>query len=186
MTFDRAQSIRRLKPQRQAPPLERRPDSQLPFVTTPPTAGGELLLDTCVYLDVMQGRTPAEVDALLQIRTLNHSTVALSEMTHRFGRLAPTHPATRNALRQIAGAIDEIQPHRLGIPSTRAFGEAGMLAGLAARLSGQPSGVELLNDALLFLHARETGRALLTANIAHFDHFDQLLPGNNLLFYRAI
>jgi hypothetical protein len=43
----------------------------------------------------------------------------------------------------------------------------------------------LLNDAALFLQARETGCALLTGNITDFDFFDQVLPGSGLLLYRA-
>jgi hypothetical protein len=50
-------------------------------VESPVAAGAELLLDTCVYIDVLQGRTPASVDELLQARIINHSTICLGEMT---------------------------------------------------------------------------------------------------------
>jgi hypothetical protein len=73
----------------------------------------------------------------------------------------------------------------LTAPPTRAFGEAGMLAGLVARIGGRRGGADLLNDALLFLQAREMGCALLTANIGDFDLFDQALPGSGLLLYRT-
>ncbi len=85
----------------------------------------------------------------------------------------------------IGGVIDDIPAHRLTAPSPRAFGEAGMLAGLATRLGGRVSGVQLLNDALLFLQARELGFALVTANVSDFGLFDQLIPGSDLLLYRA-
>jgi predicted nucleic acid-binding protein len=186
LSFDRAASVRRLKPQRAGAQLSRRGDANLPFVEAPVLAGPELLLDTCVYLDVLQAKVPPEVEALLTIRTLNHSDVALAELTHRFGRLDPKHSGTRNALREIGGAIDDIPGHRLTAPSTRAYGEAGMLAGMVARLTGGTHDVALLNDALLFLQARESGRALLTANVSDFDYFDQLLPGSGLLLYRTI
>jgi predicted nucleic acid-binding protein len=147
-------------------------------------AGRELLLDTCVYIDVLQGRTPIEVDQLLQTRIINHSTVALSELTHLLGALDPAHPRTANVLKTLGRTIDDIPPHRLTAPSTRACGEAGMLAGLVARLTGQPNTVALLNDALLFLHAAEAGCDLLTGNVRDFDRFDQLLPGSGVLLYR--
>jgi len=150
-----------------------------------PSPGAELLLDSCVYLNVLQGKTPREVDELLQLRIVNHSTVALSELTHVFGRLDPKHTGTRSVLSAISGVIDDMPAHRLTAPSARAFGEAGMLAGLAMRLGGRASGIRLLNDALLFLQARDMGCELLTANIADFDLFDQLLPGSGLGFYRT-
>lgn len=163
----------------------RRADADLPFVTDRTTlAGRELLLDTSVYVDVLQGRTPTAVDRLLQTRIINHSTVALSELTHLLGALDPAHPRTAGVLKALGQTIDDIPPHRLTQPSTRACGEAGMLTGLATRLTGQANGMVLLNDALLFLHAAEAGCALLTGNIRDFDWFDQLLPGTGVLLYR--
>ena len=184
MSFDVAVSVRRLKPQRATQPLARRPDAQLTFVPLPATPGPELMLDTCVYIDVLQGRTPRAVDDLLQLRIINHSAVALGELTHAFGRLDPAHPGTRGALRELGGVIATIPPHRLSAPSLRAAGEAGMVAGLVARLSGRPAGVDLLNDAALLLHAAETGCVLLTRNLADFDLLQQVAPPVNLLFYR--
>lgn len=184
MSFDRRASIRRIRPQRRAAALGRREAANLPLVTGQPSAGRELLLDTCVYIDVLQGRTPAEVDRLLQTRIVNHSTVALSELTHLYGTLDPAHSGTSGILRILGQTIDDIPVHRLSTPSPRACAEAGMLAGLVTRLTAQPKAVSLLNDALLFLHAAETGCALLSCNVRDFDWFDQLLPGSALLLYR--
>ena len=50
-----------------------------------------MLLDTCVYIDLLQGRTSATFDALLQVRTLNHLSVCVAELAHGFGRLDPSH-----------------------------------------------------------------------------------------------
>jgi predicted nucleic acid-binding protein len=186
LSFDVAASVRRLKPQRATQPLARRPDAQLTFVPAQPGPGPELLLDTCVYIDVLQGRTPTAVDDLLQLRILNHSTVALAELTHAFGRLDPADPRTRGTLRELSATVAAMPAHRLSPPSDRAFGEAGMLAGLVARLSGRASGVELLNDASLLLHAAETGCTLLTRNVADFDLAQQVAPGSNVLFYRSV
>lgn len=146
--------------------------------------GRELLLDTSVYIDVLQGRAPVEVDRLLQARIVNHSTVALAELTHLIGVLDPAHAGTASVLEILGLTINDIPPHRLTAPSTRAFGEAGLLAGLVARVTGQSNGIALLNDATLFLHAAEMGCDLLTGNIRDFDWFDQLLPRTGLLLYR--
>ncbi len=147
-------------------------------------AGRELLLDTTVYIDVLQGRTPVEIDRLLETRIVNHSTVALSELTRLFGALDPAHSGTIAVLKVLGQTIDDIPPHRLTAPSARAYGEAGMLTGLVTRLTGQPGTVALLNDAVLFLHAAETGCDLLTGNVRDFDWFDQLLPDTGVLLYR--
>jgi hypothetical protein len=185
LSFDRARSLRRIRPQRARAALVRRPDVDLPFLGEA-TPGPEVLLDTCVYLDVLQGRAPPEVDLLLQMRVANHSTIALAELTHLFGRLDPAHAGTRRVLASLSGAIDDIPPHRLTTPSARCSGEAGMLAGLTARLGGRGADLALLNDASLFLQARETACTILTRNLSDFDLFDQLLPGSSLLFYRAV
>ena len=186
MNFDLATSLRRLKPQRRAPRLGRRADGALDFVPDVPEAGAELLLDTCVYIDVVQGRTPPRLDRLLGMRILNHSTIALAELTHLFGRLDPAHAATRPALARVSQAIDMIPPHRLSAPSPRAFAEAGMLAGLVARLSGEAASPTLLMDALLMLHALESGRVLVTRNIKDFDRLQLLEPRSRVIFYRQV
>lgn len=185
MSFDLARGLRRIKPQRVAASLQRRPIADLPTVQAQISAGAELLLDTCVYIDVLQGRTPEAVDGLLQARIVNHSTVCLAELTHPFGRLDPTHPGTKGVLREIRSVIEDMPSHRLSAPSATAMGEAGMLAGLVERLSGaDPSGgPTVLNDASLYLQALERGWIVLTRNIRDFDLFDQLLPSERVLFY---
>jgi predicted nucleic acid-binding protein len=186
LSFDLAGSLRRLKPQRVTAALVRRPDADLAFVGTPVGPGAELMLDTCVYIDVLQGRTPQAVDDLLTLRINNHSTIALSELTHLFGRLDPGHSGTAAALRELRGVIADIPVHRLLRPSARAAGEAGMLAGLAARSAGLSHGVELLNDAMLLLHAAEAGCTLVTRNVSDFDRLQQLIPTAQVLFYHRV
>lgn len=186
MSFDRRSSLRRIKPQRPTSTLHRREFADLPLVSDQSPAGRELLLDTCLYIDVLQGRTPMEVDRLLQTRIVNHSTVALSELTHLYGALDPAHAGTPAILRVLGRTLDDIPAHRLSAPSARASAEAGMLAGLVTRLTGQAKTVSLLNDTLLFLHAAETGRALLTGNMRDFDWLDQLLPGSGVILYRKV
>ena len=181
MNFDLSRALRRIRPQRAATGFRRRSIADLPTIQAPISAGPELLLDTCVYIDVLQGRSPEEVDGLLQARIVNHSTVCLAELTHLFGRLDPAHPGSAGVLREIRQVIEDIPAHRLSAPSADAMGQAGMLAGLVSRLSGADPG--LLNDASLYLQALERGWIVLTRNVRDFEIFDQLLPAGRVLFY---
>ncbi|WP_210203209.1 type II toxin-antitoxin system VapC family toxin [Labrys okinawensis] len=185
MNFELARALRRVKPQRIADTIRQRPPADLPFVMTPISAGTELLINSCVYIDILQGHTPASVDDLLSARIINHSTICLAELTHLFDRLDPKHPATKNVLREIRHTIEDIPGHRLSSPSHTASGEAGMLAGLVARLSDVDHRVNqsLLDDAGLYLQVMENGWTVLTSNIRDFDYFDQLLPADRVLFY---
>ncbi|BAK66621.1 hypothetical protein SLG_19460 [Sphingobium sp. SYK-6] len=181
--FDRKASLRRIRPQRLAARLTRRPEEELPLVHKAAVVGREFLLDTCVYIDVLQGKTPVEVDRLLENRIVNHSSVALGEMTHLMGALDPADKRTASVLKMLGRTIDDIPEHRLSVPSSRVFGEAGMLAGMVTRLSGQPHSIALLNDALLFLQAAATGCDLLTGNRRDFDFLNQLMPETGLILY---
>ena len=186
LSFDRAASIRRVRPQRDVKQLKRRVDTQLPFVNSSSRSGRELILDTSVYVNVLQAKLPSEIRQILGTRVINHSTVACSELAYLFGALDPGHLDTTKVLVKLSQTLDGIPPHRLTTPSPRACLEAGMLAGLTARLTAQLRTMALLNDALLFLQAAELGYDLLTANIREFDWFDQLLPGSGLLLYRQL
>jgi predicted nucleic acid-binding protein len=186
--FDLAASLRALKPHKRIARLERRSDSDLRWAEDEPVTGPAMLLDTCVYLDVLQGRTPQSVDDLLAARMCRHSAVCLAELTHLFGRLDPAHPSTKSVLAPLRETIEDIPPHRLQAPTDATWAEAGILAGEFARLSDQPKNVaaarKILGDALIFLQARRIGAAVLTANIRDFDYLDQLAPGGRVVNYR--
>jgi hypothetical protein len=183
--FDLRRSLRRIEPHRFTQPIRRRPAAELPFVSAPPAAGRELLLDTCVYTDVLQGKTPVAVDALLELRTSNHLAVCVAELTHGFGWLDPRHPGTEAILRSIAQAVSAIPAHRLEAASKDVTIEAGILAGLIFRLCGLQPGQEVaaLNDAISYLHAMTNGQTVLTRNRRDFDAMNQMLPDGRILFY---
>jgi hypothetical protein len=185
LSFDLKASLRRWKPDRRTAPLKRRPNQALAFVSAQATGGAELLLDTCFYIDVLQERLPEHVKQLVAVRLCNHSAIALAELTHLFGRLDPRDPRSAIVLKEVTGAISHIPEHRLDAPSVDALGEAGILAGLTARLANVEVGREqaLLNDAMLYLQAVENGQIVLTRNIREFDYFDQLYPCQRVLFY---
>jgi predicted nucleic acid-binding protein len=185
LSFDLVRALRRLKPAKFDAPLRRRPAGELPFVTAAPRPGPELLLDTTVYIDGLQGRTPREVDDLVAMRVCNHSAVCLAELTRAYGRLDPSDPRTADALTSIDRTIAIMHPHRIREPSQSVWGTAGILAGLAFRLGTYQPGYErkLLNDALVFLQALENGEVVLTGNIADFDVLTQLVPEGRVLLY---
>jgi predicted nucleic acid-binding protein len=186
--FDLRRSLRRIKPHRFTHPIRRRPREELPFVQGSPEAGRELLLDTCVYIDVLQGNTPAEVDALLRLRTSNHLAVCVAELIHGFGRLDPRHPGTEAITRTIAEVVTGIPAHRLETSTAEVVIEAGILAGLIFRLCGLQSGQEAaaLNDAIVYLHAMANGLVVLTRNVRDFDVMNQILPDGRVLFYARV
>jgi predicted nucleic acid-binding protein len=185
--IDLARTLRRLKPDKRRPRLLRRAESDLSFVAAENQAGPPLMLDTCVYLHVLRGKTPDRVDALLRSRTLLHCAVAIGELTNRLGARVPLNERERGARANLVRAIAEIPEHRVVAPSVAMWGEAGMLAGLRARLAGFNEGQaqETLNDALILVQARAEGAVVLTENIGDFDLLQQLLPDSRVLFYRA-
>ncbi|MEH3159068.1 MAG: hypothetical protein PGN08_09120 [Sphingomonas taxi] len=186
MAFDLAASLRRLKPDKRTAPLALRPDTALPFVGDEALGGPPLLLDTTVYIDVLQGRAPAAVKDLLRVRQIHHSAVALGELTHAFGRLDPGHAGSNAAWSAIAATIADIPAHRLAAPGIGAFADAGIVTGIIARLRGlaKADRQPLMNDALLFLQALDSGCTLLSRNIGDMDLIDQLVPSGRLLLYR--
>ncbi len=183
MSFDLDACLRRLKPDKRTGPLSRRPASALAFMDDVDLVGPDLLIDTSVIIDVLQGKAPEKVDQILSARTAYHSTVVLSELTHLFGRLDPKHPETPTTLRSLKATIAGIPGHRLIAPTVRISAEAGILSGLIARMVSRPQDQTLLNDALLHCQAITEGFVLMTGNISDFDLLDQLMPGR-VIFYR--
>jgi hypothetical protein len=150
-----ARSLRRIRPQRFTRSLHRRSREELPFVANAALFGPDLLLDTCVYIDVLHGRAPPELKALMETRVINHHAICVAELVHAFGRLDPRHPGTKTALLELAPVVAAIPEHRLHVASPAVLIEAGILTGLLSRLGGFRPDQHLaaLNDATVFLHA---------------------------------
>ncbi len=167
--------------------LAQRDDEELPFVGDIAEAGQELLLDTCVYIDGLQGRARDIVADLLDIRQSNHSSVAVQELMHTVGVLDPQHPGTKVAVRQIGMTIHAMQPHRTFAPDSDVLGRAALLSGMLCRLQGYQRDARLraLQDCVLFLQAMKLGFTVLTANVSDFDYLLQLIPSGRALFYRS-
>jgi hypothetical protein len=181
--FDAAIRWARFDPRRT---LARRSDADLPFAGEEHLAGGPLLLDTCVYIDQLQGRTPDILDAVVAARQVNHSTVAQQELMHAVGVLDPKDPRTPTVIASIRDAIHSMPAHRTVVPDGDILGRAALLSGMLCRLQGFGAARKLraLQDCVQFLQAHKLGLTLLTANIADFDLLLQLMPSGRVLFYR--
>ena len=181
--FDAARRWARLDPQKT---LARRGDGELPFVNSGAIGGQGLLLDTCVYVDQMQDRSPQALDDLIAQRQVNHSTVAIQEMMHTIGALNPLDARTPGVVAEIGKQIKAMPPHRIFAPDIDALGRAALLSGILCRLQGYEKDGKLraLQDCVLFLQAQKLGLVALTANVGDYDILLQLMPAGRALFYR--
>jgi hypothetical protein len=184
-SFDLSLRWARFDPQRT---LSRRPDAELPFIGEQAEAGQELLLDTCVYIDGLQGRAPDAVADLFKVRRSNHSIIAVQELMHTVGVLDPAHSGTKGAIRQIGVVLSGIPAHRIFTPDPDVLGRAAHLSGILCRLQGYQKDARLraLQDSVLFLQAQKLGFSVLTANVSDFDYLLQLIPAGRVLFYRRV
>lgn len=188
MSSEFEKSLRRLKPEKHRKKLVNRNRSQLPFLSSLKPPFPKLLLDTTVYVDVLQGRLPEPVEIALRAGNLWHSTVTEAELAALAGLLDPSHPETRRVIAQIAASLELRPAHRILVPDRNAWREAGILAGLLARLQqyGKSERRKALNDALIFLTAAKSGCVVLTRNLSDFDLLMQLDTRGQAVFYDAV
>jgi len=181
--FDAARRWARLDPQKT---LARRDDRELPFVHADQIGGQGLLLDTCVYIDQMQDRSPHVLDDLIAHRQVNHSAVVIQELMHTVGVLNPTDARTGAVIAEIGKQIRAMPSHRIFVPDIEVLGRAALLSGILSRLQGYEKDGKLraLQDCVLFLQAQKLGLVVLTANLSDYDMLLQLIPTGRALFYR--
>ncbi|AWM01796.1 type II toxin-antitoxin system VapC family toxin [Bradyrhizobium amphicarpaeae] len=184
LDFDAVRRWARFDPQRT---LARRRDNELPFADPNSIGGQGLLLDTSVYIDQMQGRSPRLLDDLIAQRQVNHSTVAIQELMYTVGVLDPSDARTAGVIEVIGKQIRAMPPHRVFAPDIEVLGRAALLSGILCRLQGYEKGAKLraLQDCVLFLQAQKLGLVVLTANVGDYDILLQLIPSGRALFYRA-
>ena len=166
--------------------LARRPDDQLPFIDEADTVGQSLLIDTCVYLDRMQGKAPSRLYELMGSRLNIHSSIAVQELAHPLGVLVPDDERTATVKSAIRKVIASMPDHRVIVPDLDVLGRAAILNGVICRIQGYKNDQKLrcLNDCTLFLQALKYGLVLLTRNISDFDYCLQIIPSGRVLFYR--
>ena len=180
---DAARRWARFDPQKT---IARRDDAALPFVRANLLGGQGLLIDTCVYIDQMQDRSPQVLDDLIAQRQVNHSTVAIQELMHTVGVLSPSDARTAGVITEIGKQINAMPPYRIFAPDAEVLGRAALLSGILCRLQGYEKDGKLraLQDCVLFLQAQKLGLVVLTANVSDYDILLQLLPAGRALFYR--
>ena len=182
------QSLRRLKPEKHRQGLAYRDRSQLQFLSSLKPPFPKLLLDTTVYIDALQARLPDYTEIALRTANLWHSTVTEAELAALAGLLDPAHSHTAKAIAQLAASIELRPAHRILTPDRDTWREAGILAGLLARLQqyGKNERRKALNDALIFLSAAKNGCAVLTRNVSDFDLLMQLDEKGQVIFYDSV
>ncbi len=173
----------RFDPQRT---LAHRRHEQLPFASEDLRGTEPLLLDTCVYIDQLQRKSPGIVERLLSSRQVNHTTVVVQELMHAIGALDPKDGRTKAAVAEISGHIRAMPIHRMFAPDADVLGRAGLLSGIVSRLQGygREQRLRALHDCVLFLQAQKLGLTVLTRDIGDFDVLSQLIPAGRVLFYR--
>lgn len=188
MSSEFKKSLRKLKPEKHRERLAYRDRSQLPYLSSFKPPFPRLLLDTTVYIDALQGRLPNPVEIALRAGNLWHSTVTEAEMAALAGMLDPSHRETQHVIAQIAASIELRPAHRILAPDREAWREAGILAGLLARLQQYSKNErrKALNDALIFLTAAKSGCVVLTRNVTDFDLLMQLDRKGHAIFYDAL
>jgi hypothetical protein len=194
---------RRHNPAAHTATLRYRADRALPF--DPAAAPAlPLLLDTTFYLHRSAGKLPEGIRALIASRQhmVHNCAVACAEPAISMGLLDPADPRTEAATSAIQAHLDHMTVDRMVAPSTTAWIEAALLAGILARTQGlavpkrrltadqeccqRGRRRELLLDALIYVTAVEENMLLISANIRHMDLLLQLQPTGNVLLYRPV
>lgn len=166
--------------------LEHRSEAELPFVGRDSSGRQALLLDTCVYIDQLWGRSPDILEQAVTAPHANHSVIAIVELMHAIGALDPDDKRTSSVAVEIQNLIRRMPRHRILTPDADVLGRAGLLAGAVCRVQGfgKERRMRALHDCVLFLQAQKLGLTVITRDVGDFDVLMQLLPAGRVLFYR--
>src|SRR4051794_7862291 len=117
--------------------LRYRHEAALPFdvAAAPPLP---VLLDTTVYLDRGRGRLPRSVRALIAARQhlVYNCGVVCAELAISIGLLDPGDARTPATAAAVHAHLDRMQTDKTVSPSSEAWTEAAVLAGVLARTQG--------------------------------------------------
>lgn len=195
-----ADIARRHDPDAHTKAFARRDDQDLPFDPGRMPQDAPVMLDTNVYLRRLQGKLPTEILDFILVRRVLHSGVACGELAISAGILDPAHPATARNRAAVMELLKAIPDTDIVTPSADAWAEAGVLSGILARTQhlAKPKRTltpdqaccqeglrrKLVNDALIFLNAREQGAVLLSANSKDMDLLLRFRPDATVLLFR--
>jgi predicted nucleic acid-binding protein len=157
----------------------------LPYDLASVARDAVLMLDTTVYIDAQKAKLPHDLAARIATAEILHSAVALGEIAASLGLLDPAHPGTPAVTRVLLETLARADPARTAPPSTEAWLEASVMAGILARTQhlAKESRRKLLNDALVFVSAGEAGAVLVSRNAKDMDLLLQLSPDVSVLLY---
>ena len=180
-----ARPLERHDPAKYVRTLRYRERDKLPFDVGAISAGAILMLDATVYIDAQKAKLPSDLRALIAGAEIRHSAVALGEIAANLGALDPAHPGTAAIISALRETLARAEPERTVSPSSDAWIEGSVIAGILARIQGfpQPARRKLLNDALIFLSAAEADAVLVSRNIKDMDLLLQLKPDVRVLLY---
>jgi predicted nucleic acid-binding protein len=186
LSSDFERTLRKLKPEKRRHRLKPRKESELSFLGLEGARIQSLLYDTTVYVDILQGRFPSNLEAVLRGTAAWHSTVVECELASACALLDPDRPGTAGVMKQLTAVINRMPAHRSIAPDREIWRIAGVLTGTLARIQGvsKADRRRILNDALIFATARKHGHTVLTRNIVDFDFLQQLDPSGRVMFYK--
>ncbi|MGY6569804.1 MAG: type II toxin-antitoxin system VapC family toxin [Salinarimonas sp.] len=183
MDIDRI--IRRCRTARDATILTTRPIEELDRFAESDVPGERIMLDTCVFIDQLQGKLPEAIEERVTARTIMHSPAVIGELSFLIGRLDPKHPGTGDAITAIRDLLAAVPEHRIFNLTPDDVARGNILAGCMARLLGhdRESRRNVQSDAVLAAQAARLGCLLVTRNLGDFDHISQLEPRLRVAFY---
>ncbi len=183
MDIDRI--IRRCRTARDATILTARPLEELDRFAESDVPGERIMLDTCVFIDQLQGKLPETIEQRITARTIMHSPVVIGELSFLIGRLDPKHPGTGEAITAIRDLLAAVPEHRIFNLTPDDVARGNILAGCMARILGhdQETRRKVQSDAVLAAQAARLGCLLVTRNLRDFDHLSQLEPRLRVAFY---
>ena len=163
-----------------------RPDDDLTFFKDLPEKGDSIIFDTCVYIDHLQGRFPANIVDRISGRSVYHSSMALSELVFSFGHLDPNDPRTQKNINLVKNYLSLIPDQKLLTPLPETMMRGAILAGSITRIlkQNEENRRKGLIDAMIATHVSQDNLRLITRNIVDFDRLSQLDKKLKVAFYR--
>ncbi|HTW69764.1 MAG TPA: type II toxin-antitoxin system VapC family toxin [Acetobacteraceae bacterium] len=186
MSIDLAGLIRRRKPQGHPQQLQPRPVAELVAAASLATAPRlQLVPDTCVYIDVAEGRLPVDAEDLLDRSLQWHCAVCLGELAAGLGRILWRAAEWKRIRRYYVDLFASIPDSRVLVPDDDMWAEAGMIAGILKRTQGYQADQhrKCLNDSLVFVTAAAYALPVLTKNRIDFDLIQQLAGRGQFVHY---
>ena len=166
--------------------IRQRPLAALPFDAATVVARDAVMLDTVAYIDAMKAPgLPRPIAQIVAQNTILHSAIAAAELAVSIGHLDPRDARTANTRKPLDDALARMRSDKIVVPSSDAWIEAAVIAGICARTQGYAKldRRKLLHDALVLLSAIEADAVLISRNIRDIDLLLNFRPDARVLLY---